>query len=345
MVAKANARLRGQPYKAMIFPTWDRKTAHVVPDSYIVTWEYSTNDDLQDVVTRIDNVNLLPADPPLKGILAPNASVKKLAGDFKFTEGPAWDRWNGVLYFSDIPPNRIIAYAEGQARVAREYTGQTNGLMFDGERKLVACENAGRKVSRDVLSENPEIVADKWEGKRLNSPNDLWLDQHGGIYFTDPRYSLPGELEQEKESVYYIAADKTVSRIIKDLVKPNGIALSPAGEYLYVLDNGSDRLYRYPIEGPGRIGPGKRIAYVTHPDGMSVDREGRLYITTYRGITILQGDGRWLGLLDVPEHPANCTFGGKEYETLFITARTSLYGIEMATRGWHVHLDGPPQKK
>jgi gluconolactonase len=119
--------------------------------------------------------------------------------------------------------------------------------------------------------------------------------------------------------------------------------LSPDGKTLYVVDNGTGLLYRYPIESPGKIGKGERIAITPSPDGMSVDREGRLYVTGNDGVFVLTADGKWIGIITAGEQPANCTFGGKDYRTLFITARKGLYGIETETQGWHVHLDGVPK--
>jgi len=342
LVAQVNDRLKSQPYNAMIYPNIDAKSRRPIPDSYIIGWEYSTNDDFQDVVTQIDNVRLLPADPPLEGVLAAGAKVKKLASGFKFVEGPAWDFKHHALYFSDIPPQRIMRYADGQATVARENTRSANGLMFDRQGYLIACEHAGRQVSRGVPGEPLADVATHYKGKKLNSPNDLWIDASGGIYFTDPRYGKRDNLEQDKEAVYYIAPDRKVTRIADELVRPNGIALSPDGRFLYVADNGADRLHRYPVTAPGKIGHASRIAMVDHPDGMTVDVAGRLYVTCRGGVWVLDANGKWLGMIPTPERPANCTFGGSSYRTLFITARSSLYAIETTTRGWHIHLDGPP---
>ncbi|HSW45183.1 MAG TPA: SMP-30/gluconolactonase/LRE family protein [Phycisphaerae bacterium] len=343
LVAKVNSRLKAQPYKAMIYPNIDAKTGRLIPGSYLIGWEYSTNDDFQDVVTRIDNVELLASEPPLPGIVAPDAEARKLAGGFQFIEGPAWDFKRSALYFSDIPPARIIRYADGEATVALEASGKSNGLMFDREAKLVACEGGSRRISRGEPGRLGEEIAGRWDGKRFNSPNDLWLDAAGGLYFTDPRYGSREGLEQDKEAVYYVAADGTVKRVIDDLVRPNGIAMSPDGKTLYVVDNGADHLWRYAIEGTGVLCKGERIAFVEHPDGMTVDAEGRLHITSRQGISVFDAGGKWIGRLPVPEVPANCTFGGPGNRTLFITARTSLYAVETLTRGWHVHLDGPPK--
>jgi gluconolactonase len=344
-VAKLNERLRSQPYKAMIYPTRDKKTGDLITNSYLIGWEYSTNDDFQDVVTRIDNVRLLQPDPMLKGILKEDATVKKLHNDFKFVEGPAWDAKKGVLYFSDIPPAHIVAFEDSDVKVVNQESGMSNGLMLDKQGSLVRCEHKGRRVSRGPANEKGETIVAEYKGKRLNSPNDLWIDEADGIYFTDPRYGSRDDLEQDKEAVYYVSADGKIERIIDDLVRPNGIALSPTGKALYVVDNGANALHRYTITAPGKIEKGERIASVTQPDGMTVDKEGRLYVTCLGGVWVLDANGKWIGLIETPEQPANCTFGGKDYATLFITARTSLYSIDTLTRGWHVHLDGQPEKK
>lgn len=344
VVASANPRLRSQPYKATIYPNVDKQTGQPIGSSYIIGWEYSDNDDFQDVVTRLDNARLLPPGS-LKGIVEGEPMARKLAGGFKFTEGPAWDFRNNVLYFSDIPAAQIVRYADGKTSVATDTSGQSNGLMFDKAGRLIACEHANRRVSRRSTPSDPgQTLAGEFEGKKLNSPNDLWIDTEGGIYFTDPRYGPRDDLELDKEAVYYLTADGKLTRIINSLVRPNGIALSPDGRVLYVVDNGASTLHRYAVTGPGRVGRGERIAFVPGPDGMSVDEKGRPYVTMMEGTAVLEPDGTWIGVIGSAEQPANCTFGGPGYRTLFITARTSLYAIETQTRGWHVHLDGAPQK-
>gem|GEM_PF-321870 len=343
MTARLNARLKAQPYKAMIYPYRDPKSGRLVSTSYLIGWEYSTNDDFQDVVTKVDNVRLIPSDPPLPGILSRDARLRRLAGGFEFTEGPAWSPRDEALFFSDIPRAHIVRFAAGGSAVANDHSGQSNGLMFDRAGLLVRCEHGGRRVSRGRPDQPGETIVSHYQGKRLNSPNDLWIDAAGGIYFTDPRYGARDDMEMDKEAVYYVSADGRITRIIDDLVRPNGIALAPDGRYLYVVDNGASAVHRYPVAAPGKIGTGQRIAHVTGPDGMTVDREGRLYIAAADGVWVLEADGKWIGCIETPETPANCTFGDAGRQTLYITARTSLYAIETQTRGWHVHLDGLPK--
>jgi gluconolactonase len=344
VVVATNQRLKAQPYKAMIYPNVDTKTGQPVANSYIIGWEYSDNDDFQDVVTRIDNVRLLPASK-LPGITEGEPLAKKLAEGFKFTEGPAWNFKDGSLFFSDIPPADIVRYKDGKTRVINDQSGESNGLMFDKDGALIACEHAGRRISRAAKPGEPAVtIVDSYQGKRLNSPNDLWIDTQGGIYFTDPRYGNRDNMEMKEEAVYYVTADGKTARIIDDLVRPNGIALSPDGKTLYVVDNGTSLFYRYPVLAPGKIGQGERIAYTPGPDGMSVDKQGRLYVTGMEGVLVLEPDGKWIGVIASAEQPANCTFGGPDCRTLFITARNGLYAIETQTRGWHIHLDGRPEK-
>jgi gluconolactonase len=347
LVRQLTPRLADQPHKVMIYPCTDPKTGRLIANSYLIGWEYSTNDDFQDVITRIDNVQLLPGDPTLPGILADDAHVQQLAGGFSFIEGPAWNVADQSLYFSDIPRSQILAYRRGTTEIVTEQSGNSNGLMFDKQGWLVTCEGADvggrRRIARYDLKGNVEVLANEYEGQPLNSPNDLWLDQDGGVYFTDPRYGPRDTMAMEVEGVYYISPDGQLKRVIDNLVQPNGIAISPNGKWLYVVDNAEDLLYRYLIQKPGQLGEGQKLLHVTFPDGMTVDEEGRLYIACWEGINVADKEGRYLGLIPTPQVPANCTFGGPDNKTLFVAARSALYNIETQTRGWHVHPNGPKQ--
>ena len=342
-VAKQSPRLAKQPYRAMIYPNMDPKTGQPIHNSYIIGWSYSAGKryNFIDAVTRIDNVVLQPTSS-IPGIVK-SSEAKKLKGDFKFTEGPAWNPADEALYFSDIPPSKTFRYKDGKVDVANPNSNGGNGLMFDATGALFACEHNERRVSRAVVpGQDLETAVGRYNGKRFNAPNDLWFDHLGGFYFTDPYYGPPMKLEMDKEAVYYVsppsnekaAGDRKVTRIIDNLVKPNGIALSPDEKWLYVTDNGTGLLWRYPIELPGKIGKGERIAITPSPDGMTVDTEGRLYVTGLGGIYVLTSEGKWIGLIGVAEQPSNCTFGGKDMRTLFITARTGLYSIDTEAHGW-----------
>ncbi len=274
----------------------------------------------------------------LEDLVAPGARVERVASGFRFVEGPAWSP-DGFLLFSDVQASRIIKLnPDGSVENFLRPSGQSNGLMFDRAGFLYMCQHGPRQVARIDLEKDKEItvLASRYDGGRLNSPNDLALDAHGGIYFTDPRYG-GGALEQPVMAVYYIDPDGAVSRIIDDLRRPNGILVSPDGLYLYVAEPDRRQLYRYRILAPGEIDD-KTLIFTgdagdaSGPDGMAHDVHGNIY-ATYRRIVVLEPDGNLIGRIGVSEHPANCAFGGKDNRTLYITARTSLYKIDMNVEG------------
>lgn len=274
-------------------------------------------------------------------IVPAGAEVERVATGYQFVEGPAWD-YKGNLHFSDIPARRIMKLdAAGKITVYRKESGASNGLMFDKQGRLIACEHQNRRVSRTKADGTIETVADRYAGKRLNSPNDLVIGPDGSIYFTDPRYGRRDDLEQDKECVYRVAPDGTVTRIADDTVKCNGIHISPDAKTLYVADNGNATLRAYPLKADGTVGAGRVLAKLPgRPDGMTVDAAGNLYMTVDKGVLVLTPDGKELGTIKTPERPANCCFGGADLKTLFITARKSLYQIKLNARGWLVHVDG-----
>lgn len=281
--------------------------------------------------------------------VGPVGDVKKVHTGFSFTEGPAADA-DGNLYFTDIPNNRIHKMdASGQLSVFVEPSGHCNGLMVVGKR-LLACEMDGRLKEYSLDDKKEVILADKHEDKRFNAPNDLVIDQSGGIYFTDPRFRAPDPWPQGKEAVYYRAADGKMTRLIDDRKAPNGIILSPDEKTLYVIPSMEKQMWSYPVEAPGKIGAGKVLCELRQPkgsdngggDGLTIDTAGNLYITSGLGVQVVSPDGKILGVVEFPEQPANVTFGGPNRKTLYVTARTSLYSVETETTG-HV-FPGPAEK-
>lgn len=274
--------------------------------------------------------------------LGPVGPVKKLHTGFEFTEGPAADA-AGNVYFSDIPKERIHKIdLDGKLSVFREKTNHSNGLMFNGKGELVACEMDGQVAAYSADGKNRRVVADKYDGKRFNAPNDLVVDQHGGVYFTDPEFQAPMPFPQGIRSVYYAAADGKVTRLFdKDQPNPNGVILSPDEKTLYVIPSSSARMMAYPVTGPGKIGEGKVFCELEQAkgqkdrggDGLTVDVKGNLYITSGLGLQVFDPAGKKLGVIPVPEQPANVTFGGKDFKTLYVTARTSVYTAEMEVAG------------
>ncbi|MCA9124244.1 MAG: SMP-30/gluconolactonase/LRE family protein [Planctomycetaceae bacterium] len=281
---------------------------------------------------------LLAADP-IPGI-GPKDDVRKLHGDLQFTEGPTWDG-QGNLYFSDIPANRIYKVdASGTLSVFIEPSNHTNGLMVNHNR-LLACEMDGRLVAIDLASKETNAIVSKYRNQRFNAPNDLVIDREGGIYFTDPHFRAPMPLPQEVVAVYYATEEGQVSRLIDDLKAPNGVILSPDEKTLYVIPSLQKQMMAYPVTSPGKLGPGKVFCELQQPegkddtggDGLTIDTQGNLYITSGLGIQVYSPDGKWLGIISFPEQPANCSFGGSSNQTLFVTARTSLYAVEMEAKG------------
>ncbi len=265
-------------------------------------------------------------------LIAADATVEKLSGGFKFTEGPASNA-EGDVYFSDIPNSRIhIWTVDGKLATFRENSGQANGLYFDHAGNLLACEGGNRQVTSIAMDGKVTVLADKFDGKRFCSPNDLWIHPNGGIYFTDPRYGSPDGLEIDGFHVYYITPDrKSIRRVLENLVKPNGVVGTQDGKFLYVTDPGDSKTYRYAIQGDGTL-TDRKLHAPQGSDGMTLDEKGNLYLTR-GGVQIYSPNGEKLGTIETPEAPANVCFGGRDGKTLFITARTGLYSIRMAVAG------------
>jgi gluconolactonase len=272
-----------------------------------------------------------------ESIVAPGAKVEKLAGDFRFTEGPAADA-EGNVFFTDIPNNRIHKWSPdgsplgGKLSTFRENSGGSNGLYFDKKGNLLACEGADRRL----VSIDPEgkvtVLADKYQGKQFNSLNDLWIDPKGGVYFTDPRYGSRDNMEQDGEHVYYLSPDrKKITRVINDMVRPNGVIGTPDGKRLYVTDHGGGKTFVYTVNKDGTLSD-KKLFAPEGSDGMTIDNEGNVYLTT-SVVAVYNKASEKIEEIEVPERPANVTFAGKDRKTLFITARTSLYSVRMRVKG------------
>ena len=268
-------------------------------------------------------------------VVATGAKVEKLAGGFKFTEGPAADADGNVL-FSDIPNNRIHKWSiDGKLTTFRENSGGANGLLFDKKGNLLVCEGGSRRLVSISPQGEVTVLADRYRGKKLNSPNDLWIDRKGGIYFSDPRYGRRDDLEQDGEHVYYLSADrKSLIRVIDDMPsRPNGILGTPDGKLLYATDRGGGKTYVYKINADGTLS-NKKVFAPEDTDGMTVDNRGNVYLANGRVVSVYNSAGEKIETIEAPEGPANVCFGGKDRKTLFITARTSLYSVRMRVKGY-----------
>ena len=276
---------------------------------------------------------------PRDKVFADDARVQLLADGFRFTEGPASGP-DGRVWFSDIPNQRIHVHdpETGETSVYRENSGKANGLMWTASDALLACEGGNRKLTRQEPGREPRDLAASFGGRQLNSPNDLDLDGEGGIWFTDPRYGNRDDLEQDVEAVYYLPRNGPLRRVIDDLVRPNGIVLSPDFRTLYVADAGDGKIYRYPVTGAGKIGDGQ-VLIEMGSDGMTVDVDGNIYLTSGGQVHVVRPDGSLLQQLPIPESPSNVTFGGPGGGTLYITARTGFYSVPTLTRGARVPVN------
>ncbi|MBN2491374.1 MAG: SMP-30/gluconolactonase/LRE family protein [Planctomycetes bacterium] len=272
--------------------------------------------------------------PASKGV-GPAGEVQRVAGGLTFTEGPAADE-DGNLYFTDVRRSLILKLdAAGRMATFLADTDRCNGLVFAGPKRLLACQGgAGKLIAIDLETRAIKVRADGFDGVRFNAPNDLVADATGGVYFTDPVFGQ-SVLHHKTEAVYYVAPDGRVTRVLKDRAKPNGISLSPDGKTLYVLHSSESALTAFPVEEPGRVGAGKRLGPARPGDGMTLDEHGNLYLTqpADKIVLVLSPTGDVRARIEIPEAPTNCTFGGKDRRTLFVTARTSVYAVPMHVRG------------
>jgi len=289
----------------------------------------------------------------MQTVLPAGARWEKVVGDLQFGEGPAWHP-DGYLLFEDVPSNRTLKLgADDKVSVYRTDTAAANGLAFDRDRRLIACEGnggtGGRRVARIETDGRRTVLADRYQGKRLNSPNDLAIDGKGRIYFTDPRYSKRENLELDKEGVYRIDPDGTLTRVADSLTRPNGIVVTADGATLYVADNASPggvvTLVAFDLDARGEASRG-RVLYDFGGgrgiDGMALDASGRIWATAgtkeKAGIYVFAPDRARLkaelaSFLAMPEDPTNCTFGGLRRDTLYVTTTASLFRIRTGVRG------------
>lgn len=279
----------------------------------------------------------LTDEPSIPGVGKVGSVVKAHTG-FQFTEGPAVDAV-GNVYFTDVPRNQIHRIDTSDQRVIfLENSNGCNGLMFDSKGRLLACQGgAGRIIAIDPASKKITPVAESYEGNRFNRPNDIVVDRHGGVYFTDPNFGR-GQSAQDKEGVYYISPTGQVTRLLEGN-RPNGILFSPDEKTLYVLHSSEKTLHAYPVEQPGKLGPGKHWNAVKQAgDGLTVDVRGNVYVTQPREkiIQVLSPEGKELGQIKIPESPSNVCFGGKDFRTLYVTARSSVYTVKLEVEGYVV---------
>jgi len=274
----------------------------------------------------------------LDELVAPAAHAQVLGTGYGFCEGPAADA-AGNVYFSDGKNNTIHLYRPGRSvEVFVDDSLDANGMMFNSAGELVVCEGAAfRVVAFNVKSKQKRVLVGGG-ARQFNEPNDLTIDFSGGFYFTDPNYRHRGQQRLKKEEVYYVATDGTVRKVSDVCLKPNGILLSADQKTLYLADCSGKIIYRYDVLGPGQLAnETKWLELEGHPDGMTLDAEGNLYIACGRlGVVIYSPTGKKIGTLGTDrgiDYASNCCFGGPDFRTLFITSRDKFLGIAMKVQG------------
>ena len=270
-------------------------------------------------------------------VITPGAKLEKLAGDFAFTEGPTCDK-AGNLFFVDQPNNRIMEWSqEGILSTFLQPSGHANGMMFDAKGNLIACADEHNQLWSIAPDKKVTVLVKDYQGKYLNGPNDVWVTPGGAMYITDPFYRRDwwdhNTMALTNQEVFYLSADgKNLVRVTDDLKKPNGITGTPDGKTLFVSDIGAGQTWRYEIQPDGSL-TNKTLFCKMGSDGMTIDADGNLYLTGH-GVTVFDETGRKIEHIDVPEAwTANVCFGGKDHQTLFITASKSLYSIHLRVKG------------
>ena len=285
-------------------------------------------------------------DPAFAQFVMGNAPVKRIASGFDWVEGPVWFADHGCLLFSDIPNNRILRWTEEGVTTFRAPSNYSNGHTRDLQGRLISCEHGTRRVTRTEWDGSITVLADSYQGKRLNSPNDVIVARDGAIWFSDPHYGIMTDYEGFKAvqelpcSVYRIALDGSIAAMITDMACPNGLAFSPDESRLYVADTGrmfSDdpqtiRLFDM-VEGRPVNGRHFHRIDTGCADGIRTDVEGNLWSSAGDGVHCIAPDGRLLGKILVPETVSNICFGGRAKHRLFITATTGVYSVVLNRRG------------
>jgi gluconolactonase len=304
------------------------------------------------------NVEVIRKDPAIDAIVGPNPKIFKLAEGFRFTEGPIWIRDGGYLLFSDPNANTIYKYVpDGQLSVFRTPSGYagadiaeygqpgSNGLTVDRQGRLTINEHGNRRVTRLEKDGTVTVLADRYQGKRLNSPNDLVYRSDGTLYFTDPPFGLPKFFDDPRKELpvsgVYSLHEGELQQIATDFKGPNGIALSPDEKYLYVTnwDEKKKAIMRYEAQPDGTLANGTLFFDMTSApdedalDGMKVDQQGNLYVSGPGGLWVISPEGKHLGTIIAPKHPHNMAWGDEDGKTLYLCARSGLYRMRLNVAG------------
>lgn len=273
-----------------------------------------------------------------EGIIAEGAQPVAVSQEFKFTEGPAVDK-DGNVYFTDQPNNRIMLWkTDGTITTFMQPSNRSNGLFIDHDGTLIACADENNEMWRiNVKDKSHEVIINNYKGKRLNAPNDCWVDAKGGIYFSDPFYKRSwwkhSKSEQDTEAVYYLPKGaKDIIRVADGFKRPNGLVSD--GKTMYIADIGDKKTYAYDIAEDGSL-KNKRLFCEMGSDGMTLDEKGNVYLTGM-GVHVFDKSGKKIEHIKIKGWNANVCFGGKDMKTLFVTATKSLYTLKMNVKGIRV---------
>jgi gluconolactonase len=300
---------------------------------------------------EIEGTGLEVLDKRFAACFAGHVRVERLWTGARWAEGPAWFAAGRYLIWSDIPNNRMMRLEEvsGQVSVFRERSNNSNGNTVDNQGRLVTCEHQARRVTRTEIDGSITVIADKWQGKRLNSPNDVVVKSDDSIWFTDPAYGIDADYEgdrarQEIDGCYVYRVDPksgAIERVVADMVRPNGLAFSPDEKLLYIADtgvtnveNGPKHIRRFRVNGK-KLSGGEVFAESTSGlfDGFRIDTEHRIWTSAAEGVHCIDKDGTLIGKVLIPEIVGNVTFGGTKLNRLFICGTTSLYSIYLFAKG------------
>ena len=280
-------------------------------------------------------------DPSFWSLISRQTRLETIAGGFRFTEGPVWDP-SGFLYVSDEKGNKIYRVYPGGRKEAVIAIGDPDGNTFDRQHRLIDCSSVLRALVEITPAGKYNILANRYEGKKLNTPNDVTVGPDGALYFTDPNMDLARGEKQELpfQGVYRLDKNGELMLLVKDLSEPNGLAFSPDGKHFYVDDSEQKNIHVYDVTSHGMLAngrifgaePGEHDEGV--PDGMKVDMDGNLYVTGPKGIWVWNANGQHLGTITLPEQPANLAWGDNDYRALYITATTSVYRLRTKTTGY-----------
>ena len=289
--------------------------------------------------------NLEPLSPKFSELIASGAKLETVATGFGFTEGPMWDP-AGFLYVSDETINKIFRVYPNGKKEEIIALGDPDGNTFDRQHRLIDCASVLRAIIEVTPDGKYKVLADRYQGKRFNSPNDVIVGPDSALYFTDPTLDLVAGEKQEIpfQGVYRLDDAGNLRLLTRDLTQPNGLAFSPDGKKFYVDDSEQRNIRVYDVAADGTLSNGRIFGEEPGgkgdgvPDGIKVDDKGNLFVTGPKGIWVWDANGNHLGTIAMPEQPANLTWGDPDYRTLYITATTSVYRLETRTRGFVPYL-------